>query len=74
MPLYEYSCAECGRFEIIQKFSDSPNGLGTGCAKGLIAGYRYGNDYHDLVRINFEGYAGTADREGPIFDSSERNL
>ncbi len=24
MPLYEYQCAKCGRFEIIQKFSDSP--------------------------------------------------
>ena len=22
MPLYEYQCARCGRFEIIQKFSD----------------------------------------------------
>ena len=24
MPLYEYQCAKCGRFEIIQKFSDQP--------------------------------------------------
>ena len=24
MPLYEYQCGPCGRFEIIQKFSDSP--------------------------------------------------
>ena len=24
MPLYEYQCARCGRFEIIQKFSDDP--------------------------------------------------
>jgi putative FmdB family regulatory protein len=23
VPLYEYQCAECGRFEIIQKFSDA---------------------------------------------------
>ena len=23
MPLYEYECGACGRFEIIQKFSDS---------------------------------------------------
>lgn len=22
MPLYEYQCAECGRFEVIRKFSD----------------------------------------------------
>jgi putative FmdB family regulatory protein len=22
MPIYEYECAECGRFEVIQKFSD----------------------------------------------------
>lgn len=24
MPLYEYQCARCGRFEVIQKFSDDP--------------------------------------------------
>jgi putative FmdB family regulatory protein len=24
VPLYEYQCARCGRFEIIQKFSDQP--------------------------------------------------
>ncbi len=24
MPLYEYQCPKCGRFEIIQKFSDAP--------------------------------------------------
>jgi putative FmdB family regulatory protein len=24
VPLYEYECAHCGRFEIIQKFSDQP--------------------------------------------------
>jgi len=24
LPLYEYQCRRCGRFEIIQKFSDSP--------------------------------------------------
>ena len=24
MPLYEYQCARCGRFEIIRKFSDPP--------------------------------------------------
>ena len=24
MPLYEYQCGRCGRFEIIQKFSDAP--------------------------------------------------
>lgn len=24
MPLYEYQCGKCGRFEIIQKFSDQP--------------------------------------------------
>jgi putative FmdB family regulatory protein len=23
VPLYEYQCAKCGRFELIQKFSDS---------------------------------------------------
>jgi putative FmdB family regulatory protein len=24
LPLYEYQCAQCGRFEVIQKFSDDP--------------------------------------------------
>ena len=24
MPLYEYQCAKCGRFELIRKFSDEP--------------------------------------------------
>ena len=24
MPLYEYQCPKCGRFELIQKFSDAP--------------------------------------------------
>ena len=24
MPLYEYQCARCGRFEVIRKFSDEP--------------------------------------------------
>ena len=24
MPLYEYHCPKCGRFELIQKFSDAP--------------------------------------------------
>jgi putative FmdB family regulatory protein len=24
VPLYEYQCARCGRFEVIRKFSDSP--------------------------------------------------
>jgi putative FmdB family regulatory protein len=24
MPIYEYECPECGRFETIQKFSDKP--------------------------------------------------
>ena len=24
MPLYEYQCPQCGKFELIQKFSDTP--------------------------------------------------
>lgn len=24
VPLYEYQCGKCGRFELIQKFSDAP--------------------------------------------------
>ena len=32
MPLYEYSCQQCGkRFEVLQKFSDSPVQVHEGC-------------------------------------------
>lgn len=32
MPLYEYSCERCGkRFEVLQKFSDSPVQTHEGC-------------------------------------------
>ena len=24
MPIYEYDCPKCGRFEVVQKFSDKP--------------------------------------------------
>ena len=24
MPIYEYECPKCGRFEVVQKFSDKP--------------------------------------------------
>ncbi len=24
MPLYEYSCPQCGRFEVLQRFADQP--------------------------------------------------
>ncbi len=30
MPLYEYACASCGTFEVIQRFSDPPL---SGCPK-----------------------------------------
>jgi putative FmdB family regulatory protein len=37
MPLYEYECEACGkRFEIIQKFSDSPAETCKLCAKGPV--------------------------------------
>ena len=37
MPLYEYECEACGkRFEIIQKFSDSPAEACRLCAKGPV--------------------------------------
>lgn len=35
MPIYEYDCPECGRFETIQKFSDKPL---TQCPKCKEAG------------------------------------
>ena len=30
MPIYEYECAQCGPFEVMQKLSDAPQ---TECAK-----------------------------------------
>ena len=37
MPLYEYECDACGRrFEVIQKFSDSPLEVCRECGKGPI--------------------------------------
>lgn len=35
MPLYEYQCAKCGRFEVIQKFSDSPLEACPTCGKSV---------------------------------------
>ncbi len=37
MPLYEYQCEACGkRFEVIQKFSDSPPDACRLCGKGPV--------------------------------------
>jgi putative FmdB family regulatory protein len=37
MPLYEYQCDACGRrFEVIQKFSDSPADICRHCGKGPV--------------------------------------
>jgi putative FmdB family regulatory protein len=33
VPLYEYQCPTCGRFELIQKFSDSPLSACPTCGK-----------------------------------------
>ncbi|MFI5183671.1 MAG: FmdB family zinc ribbon protein [Vicinamibacteria bacterium] len=33
MPLYEYSCPKCGRFELIRKFSDAPVAVCPTCGK-----------------------------------------
>jgi putative FmdB family regulatory protein len=35
VPLYEYQCAKCGRFEVIQKFSDSPLEACPTCGKSV---------------------------------------
>ncbi len=35
MPLYEYQCAECGRFELIRKFSDAPLSSCPTCGKDV---------------------------------------
>jgi putative FmdB family regulatory protein len=33
VPLYEYQCPSCGRFEVIQKFADAPLGACPTCAQ-----------------------------------------
>jgi putative FmdB family regulatory protein len=35
LPLYEYQCPTCGRFEVIQKFSDAPLEACPTCGKGV---------------------------------------
>lgn len=35
MPLYEYSCPQCGRFELIRKFSDPPVTACPTCGKDV---------------------------------------
>lgn len=37
MPIYEYECARCGKFEIIQKMSDEPLSECPDCARDGIA-------------------------------------
>lgn len=48
MPLYEYQCGRCGRFEVIRKFSDEPLTTCPTC----------GEDIHKLLSapaIQFKG-------------------
>jgi putative FmdB family regulatory protein len=33
LPLYEYQCPQCGRFEVIQRFSDAPLSVCPTCGK-----------------------------------------
>ena len=35
MPLYEYQCGRCGRFEVIRKFSDAPLTLCPTCGQEI---------------------------------------
>jgi len=35
MPLYEYECDQCGRFEVIRKFSDAPLTACPTCGKPI---------------------------------------
>ena len=35
MPLYEYQCPKCGRFEVIQKFSDAPLAVCPTCGSAV---------------------------------------
>ena len=35
MPLYEYQCDQCGRFEVIRKFSDDPLTACPTCGKPI---------------------------------------
>ena len=50
MPLYEYKCDACGeRFEVIQKFSDSPPDACRLCGKGPV------HRQHSSPAIQFKG-------------------
>ena len=50
MPLYEYLCEACGgRFEVIQKFSDSPPDACRVCGKGPV------HRQHSSPAIQFKG-------------------
>jgi len=50
VPLYEYLCEACGqRFEVIQKFSDSPPEACRLCGKGPVA------RQHSSPAIQFKG-------------------
>ena len=50
MPLYEYKCDACGgRFEVIQKFSDSPPDACRVCGKGPV------HRQHSSPAIQFKG-------------------
>jgi putative FmdB family regulatory protein len=35
VPLYEYQCPKCGRFEVIQKFSDAPLAVCPTCGSAV---------------------------------------
>jgi putative FmdB family regulatory protein len=71
VPLYEYQCPHCGRFEIIQKFSDEP----------LSVCPRCGAEVHKLLSapaIQFKGtgwyitdYARKSDGKGGKGDSAK---
>jgi putative FmdB family regulatory protein len=73
VPLYEYQCAECGNFEVIQKFSDA---LLTACPK-------CGKEVHKLLSapaIQFKGtgwyitdYARKSSGEGKSKDGGSKD-
>jgi putative FmdB family regulatory protein len=48
MPLYEYDCPQCGRFEVLQKMSDAP-----------LARHQCGNEVHKVMSASAFAFKGS---------------
>jgi putative FmdB family regulatory protein len=73
MPLYEYECGQCGRFEVIRKFSDEPLTACPTCGKPI-------EKLLSSPAIQFKGtgwyvtdYAGKSSAKGGKSEKSEKS-